>query len=104
MKRFHTMIGLPILALALAGPLHAQVGQTKAETAPPPTPSPGMPGSGTSTKPGMDEDSGAVKRPTSTTPGLPNAQSKKDITLKGSAQPAGADADAGAAGAPGNKP
>ncbi len=68
------------------GPLHAQVGQTKAETAPAPTPSPGMPGTDTYTKPGMDEDSGAIKRPSSNTPGLPNAQSKPAVTVKGGAE------------------
>jgi hypothetical protein len=98
MRKFHTWIGVPILALALAGPLHAQIGQTKAETAPPPTPSPGMPGTATYTKPGMDEDSGAVKRPSSNTPGLSNAQSKPSATVKGSAEAPGVDAGAGAMG------
>lgn len=81
MDKIHYYLALPLLACAFSmpNPLHAQVGMTKAETAPPPTPSPGMPGSGTSTKQGMDSDSGAI-RAKRTSPGIADSRSKRDTT------------------------
>ena len=95
MDKIHYYLALPILACAFSmpNPLHAQVGTSKAETAPPPTPSAGMPGSGTSTKQGMEEDSGAIKEKR-TSPGLPDKRSKPDTTGQAKID-AGADTRAG---------
>jgi hypothetical protein len=68
MNRFQILIGLPVLALALAGPLHAQTGQGKSDAAASPgktdsrgnnKPAPKMQAAGSSQKAGTGTGIGA---------------------------------------------